>query len=30
MDEILAILMQDNAYGEQAKFKTYSTSPLTQ
>ena len=25
MDEILAILMQDNAYREQAKFKTYPT-----
>ena len=25
MDEILAIIMQDNAYREQAKFKTYPT-----
>ena len=25
MDEILAMLMQDNAYQEQAKFKTYPT-----
>ena len=25
MDEILAILMQDNAYREQAKIKTYPT-----
>ena len=26
MDEILAIIMQDNAYREQAKIKTYPTS----
>ena len=26
MDEILAIMMQDNAYREQAKIKTYPTS----
>ena len=33
MDEILAILMQDNAYREQAKFKTYptpTTNPVNQ
>ena len=28
MDEILAILMQDNAYREQAKFKTYCTPTI--
>ena len=33
MDEILAILMQDNAYREQAKIKTYptpTTNPVNQ
>ena len=33
MDEILAIIMQDNAYREQAKIKTYptpSTNPVNQ
>ena len=33
MDEILAILMQDNAYGDQAKIKTYptpTTNPVNQ
>ena len=33
MDEILAIIMQDNAYREQAKFKTYprpTTNPINQ
>ena len=33
MDEILAVIMQDNAYREQAKFKTYprpSISPINQ
>ena len=33
MDEILAIIMQDNAYREQAKFKTYptpTTNPVNQ
>ena len=28
MDEILAMLMQDNAYREQAKFKTYPTPTI--
>ena len=28
MDEILAILMQDNAYREQAKIKTYPTPTI--
>ena len=28
MDEILAMLMQDNAYRKQAKFKTYPTSTI--
>ena len=28
MDEILAMLMQDNAYREQAKFKTYRTPTI--
>ena len=33
MDEILAIIMQDNAYREQAKIKTYpapTTNPVNQ
>ena len=33
MDEILAVIMQDNAYREQAKFKTYprpSINPINQ
>ena len=33
MDEILAIMMQDNAYREQAKIKTYptpTTNPVNQ
>ena len=33
MDEILAVIMQDNAYSEQAKFKTYprpSINPVSQ
>ena len=33
MDEILAILMQENAYREQAKIKTYpkpNTNPVNQ
>ena len=30
MDEILAILMQDNAYREQAKIKTYPTPTTNQ
>ena len=30
MDEILAMLMQDNAYREQAKFKTYPTPTINQ
>ena len=28
MDEILAVIIQDNAYREQAKFKTYPRSSI--